>query len=90
MKKKMNGLWKVHTPNLLKEIAECSGVGIYKIPLAVFGKLIFEVGERAAELNDSKLNALMCRLTIYSMADPESKDYDQKAVDNILTPPPQA
>jgi hypothetical protein len=68
--------WKVHTYGLLKEISDCSGNAIYQIPLNIFGKLLAAVGERAIELNDPKLNALMCRLTIYSVADPESPDYD--------------
>lgn len=72
--------WKVHTYKLLEEIANGSGQGIYQIPLNIFGKLLAAVGERAIELNDPKLNALMCRLTIYSAADPESSDYDPKLV----------
>jgi len=72
------GSWKVHTPLLLQEIADCSGNTIYKIPLSIFGKLLAEVGERAAAINDPELNALMCRLTIYTVADPTSPDYNPK------------
>ena len=75
---------KVHTSNLLAEIVNCSGVGIYKIPISIFGKLLAAVGERAAELNDPKLNALMCRLTIYTIADPKSPDFDQEKTREIL------
>lgn len=56
----------------------------YQIPLNIFGKLLALVGERAIELNDPKLNALMCRLTIYTIADPESQDYDPETVRKIL------
>ena len=47
-----------------------------KLNKNIFGKLLAKVGERAAELNDPQMNNLMCRLTIYTCADPESKDYD--------------
>lgn len=81
--KKLNG-WKVHTPNLLKEVLANPSCAILKIPISIFGKLLFEVGERASELNDHKLNELMIRLAIYSVADPESKDYDSKIVRQYL------
>lgn len=84
MKKKLKPVWKIHTPKLLQEIVNNSGQGIYKIPLRELGKLLFEVGEAAARLNDPVLNALMMRLTIYSVADPSSKDHDPKLVRKTL------
>ena len=82
--KNLQNEWKVHTPNLLQEMAECSTQPILVRPIDIFGKLLALVGQRAAELNDPKLNALMCRLTIYSIADPESSDYDPQAVKKIV------
>lgn len=84
MKKPINNLWKVHTPNLLHEIAENTNQPILVKPLNIFGKLLAAVGERASELNDPKMNALMCRLTIYSIADPESPDYNLNAVNEVM------
>jgi hypothetical protein len=72
--------WRVHTYRLLKEIADNSGQPILQKPMAIFGKLLAQVGERAAELNDPRMNALMLRLTIYTAADPESPDYDPELV----------
>jgi len=72
--------WRVHTYRLLKEIADNSGQPIFQKPIAIFGKLLAQVGERAAELNDPRMNALMLRLTIYTAADPESPDYDPELV----------
>ena len=72
--------WKIHTPNLLNEIAKNPECSILKIPLKMLGLILFAVGERASELNDPRLNALMCQLTIYAIADPHSPHYDvQKA-----------
>jgi len=76
--------WRVHTANLLQEILNNLGTGTLHIPLNIFARLLMQVGERAAELNDEKLNKLMMQLTIYSAADPLSEDYDQDAVDYYL------
>lgn len=76
--------WKVHTYQLLSEIVQCSGQAILEKPLNIFGKLLHAVGKRAAELNDPKLNALMCRLTIYTVADPDSPDYDPAIVRDVI------
>ena len=68
--------WKVHTPALLQEIVSHSGQTILEKPIQILGGLLHEVGERASQLNDPILNALMCRLTIYEIADPKSSSYD--------------
>lgn len=70
--------WKVNTPQLLKEIMSNNGVGILSKPLTIFGRLLAEVGERASELNDPKLNALMCRLAIYEESDPYNENYNEE------------
>ena len=81
--------WRCHTPNLLNEILNNNPkMGIFSTPINILGKLLAEVGERAAEINDPELNKLMVRLTIYSIADPASQDYDQIAVDKILAGKP--
>ena len=68
----INLQWKVHTPTLLKEMLNNNpGMECFRIPLSVFGLLLYQVGERAAQLNDPELNDLMMRLTIYEEADPE-------------------
>lgn len=77
-------LWKVHTPNILKEVMNCGGSSALRIPLTIFSHLLAEVGQRAAQLNDPKLNELMVRLTIYSVADPEDPNYDQSIVERTI------
>lgn len=76
--------WKVHTHGLLNEIVQCGGNGILAKPINILGKLLAAVGERAAELNDPELNALMCQLTIYTVADPESPDYNPRFVERLI------
>lgn len=77
--------WRVHTSNLLNEIMINRACGALKIPVTIFSHLLAAVGERAAQLNDSELNKLMTRLTIYDFADPQSKNYDLEKVQEILS-----
>ena len=80
--------WRVHTPNLLKEIVESNeSMGILSKPVTIFGRLLAAVGERAAELGDDELNALMIRLTLYSVADPGSEDFDPEIIKKYLDIP---
>lgn len=83
--KKLAGLWRVHTPNLLGEIINsnpsCSA--LYR-PLQIFAHLLGAVADRATELNDEELNRLMLRLTLYSASDPTSEDYNPKVVREYL------
>jgi len=73
--------WKCHTPLLLEEILTNDSGGILKKPLQIFGEMLHKVAERALELNDPALNDLMCTLTLYSAADPESPDYDLEMIE---------
>lgn len=77
----MSKPWQIHTPNLLRETMANDTSHILRIPMKIFGDTLHEIAERAAELNDEKLNALMIKLTLYSCADAESPDYDAKIVD---------
>ena len=80
-----NLVWRVHTAKLLDEVLNSNpGMAIVNKPLNILGKLLAQVGERAAELNDPQLNALMCQLTIYTVADPHSSDYDADATREII------
>jgi len=76
--------WRVNTPQLLKEILENKEDRIFSVALQIFANLLTEVGERASELNNPKLNALMCRLAIYAIADPYSKHYDEEKTKVII------
>lgn len=80
----LNMNWRVNTPGLLREVLKNNGTEILRAPIQIFGDILAKVGERSAELNDPKLNALMCRLAIYSVADPESPDYDAAMVRQVL------
>lgn len=77
--------WKLHTPNLLRETINCNPTAaiLYR-PLQLLGQLLHEVAERAAELNDPELNHLMCKLTLYEVADPENKEaYNRDIVKEV-------
>jgi hypothetical protein len=76
--------WRVNTPQLMKEIMTNNGVSILSKPIMIFSRILAEVGDRAAELNDPKLNALMCRLAIYEVADPYNKNYDSELTNETI------
>jgi hypothetical protein len=80
-----NLYFKVHAANLLREAVEGSKAGhAIAIPMQLLIALLAQVGQRAAELNDPKLNALMCRMAIYSISDPHSSDFDKKLTNQII------
>jgi hypothetical protein len=76
--------WRVNTPQLLKEILGNNETMCLSKPVAIFARILDEVGQRASELNDDKLNALMCRLAIYEISDPYNKNYDEKLCNSII------
>ena len=75
--------WKCHTPLLLEEILKNDQCYILNKPLKIFGFMLGQVADRAVILNDPELNRLMCRLTLYSQADPESPDYDPEMLKSL-------
>lgn len=77
-------IWRVNTPQLLKEIMHNPGTSILNQPLQIFARILAEVGDRASELNDPKLNALMCRLAIYEVADPYNKNFDKNLTNDTI------
>jgi hypothetical protein len=77
--------WKLYTPGLLREIANGSGQGIYKIPLNLLRVGLCEIAERAAELNDPDLNSLMLQMGMYSAGDPESPEFDGELVERMIS-----
>ena len=77
-------VWRVHTANLLGEILKNQSCAILHTPLDIFRRTLVCVGERASELNDPVMNALMCLLTIYEIDDPLVEGYDPKRVREVL------
>ena len=54
----------VNTPAFLKEACENTKGGMYAVCWNIFKSLLVQVAERATELNDPVLNALMIRLNL--------------------------
>ena len=77
--------WKVNTPSLLQEILTNNHVSILNIPINILARLLADVATRASELNDDKLNALMCRLVLYEISDPYSENFNEKLTDEIIS-----
>jgi len=71
--------WKVHIPNLFKEIVDSNPEhnAIFRVPLMEVSEILSQIADRTRELNDTKLKLLCCRLTLFEIADPESKEYNR-------------
>lgn len=83
--------WRVNTPAFLKEIFDGypseNGAILFQ-PLNIFREVLVEVAERASQLNDPIMNALMVRLSLYGIADPYDKEnYDHNALTKVLNHP---
>lgn len=78
-------LWRVNTPGLFQEIVSNPNTAIMLRPLQITGHLLALVAKRASELNDPQLNALMCRLALYEVCDPNSKEYDEELAEETMS-----
>lgn len=91
MKTEMNGkdvqdLWRVNTVSMFKEMVNNNpGMGIFKSPINILGQILAQVSNRAIELNDPKLNRLMCRLALYEQSDPYSPNYDKEMMAKVFS-----
>ena len=84
---KMNNIelkWRVHTPELFKRIVEIPAPAVIITSINIFQNILGEVAKRATELNDSQLNSLMCRLALYSISDPNDKDFNANLNEKII------
>lgn len=88
MKTKIKKLeFRCHVPNLLKLISDDlnhMNSHLTSVPLSTFSQLLSKVADRATELNDDKLNKLMCQMALYEESDPESKNYNKELMREIL------
>jgi len=84
MSTRQHTVFTLHTLHLLDDIIPNCTIGInnggLNMGLNCLKGYLDLIAERAIELNDDKLNALMCRMTLYSCADPSSEDYDLEGV----------
>lgn len=76
--------WRVNTAGLFQEIISNNATAILTRPMQIMARLLAEVATRSADLNDPKLNALMCLLALYEISDPNSPKYDGKLTDETI------
>jgi len=72
----------INTFEILRNIPWSGNPAAEKLPQ--LAELLTAVSSRAGELDDPKLNALMCRLGLYSIADPASPDYNPGMVERVI------
>lgn len=77
--------WRVNTPQLLKEVLVNQGsLSILNKPIQIFASLLEAVADRAGELNDPQLNALMCRMALYAESDPYNPEYNEELTNQTI------
>lgn len=78
-------VWKVDLPTFLKEVCECSKGGAYTKCFSITFHVLRMLTERAIELNDPVLNAIMINLGLYEGSHTEEViRQKQKMVDEFL------
>lgn len=55
-----------------------------RTPLRITLSILHEAAICALELNDPKLIAIMCRLTLYAQSDPYDKAFDAEATEKAI------
>lgn len=78
--------FKINTPQFLKEVFDENPKlgGIFFVPANILRNYLIQIAERASELNDPKLNAIMCQMALYSIADPYSNEFDGLKTEEII------
>lgn len=74
--------FKVHLPNLFKEVLNNAGTSILNVPLKLTLGIMEELAELAVRLDNPELNVICLRLALFEQGNPESKDYDPMAIRN--------
>lgn len=55
------------------------------VPANTLRLYLIQIAQRAAELNDPKLNAIMCQMALYSVADPYSPEFDKEITRKVIS-----
>jgi hypothetical protein len=79
--------FRIHTPAFLSEVFDNNprlGATL-RIPANTLRLYLIQIATRASELNDPKLNAIMCQMALYEIADPYSNEYDAKKTKQIIS-----
>jgi hypothetical protein len=77
--------FKIHAPQFLTELFNNNPLGgVFYVPCNTLRMYLTQIATRASELNDPKLNAIMCQMALYEIADPHSTEYDGDRVMKII------
>ena len=68
----------------VRSVFDTNEMGVWVRPIQQLAKIMDEIATRASELNDPKMNALMCRLGLYAISNPDDPEYDPEATRKII------
>ena len=82
----LSGCFTLHVPNVLNDIipnAAAERKAEIQICLNTLQGFLVKIADRAAELNDDKLLAICCRMTLFECADPSSPEYNPEGLKEL-------
>ena len=84
----LNMQFKLHVPRLLNEIEtfamQPSEMAALRLPFQSFRTLLNDIAIRCSEINDPILNALMCQMALYQIANPDDDGYDLAETKRVM------
>lgn len=81
----LSGSWKIHTPQLLREIIGCNRTAwALATPIQIFADKLGAVAKRAIEIGDPESLKLCTDLTLFEESDPYSKEYNPEKLAQIM------
>ena len=69
--------WRIHMPNLLKEILNNPGTAMLEKPLTILGHRLYDLAELAVKIDDPRLHLMMMDFALYSVGDPEETPLEE-------------
>jgi len=78
--------FKINTPAFLKEVFDENPKlgGIFFVPANILRMYLLQIATRASELNDPKLNAIMAQMSLYSVADQYSGEFNAEITKKLI------
>lgn len=79
--------FKIHLPDLLKEITDCAlpqKMGVLRVPMNELRNRLIELSQIAIETQEPKLMLWCYDMTLFDEADPNNKNYNPKLREQIL------
>jgi hypothetical protein len=69
--------WKVHLPNLIREVMSNEGTWVLREPFNITFKILTQMAERAVKDNNEIMIAYCARLGLYEASEPGKEGFEE-------------